>query len=313
MNDLTPWPDNHQPPSLLAIRQQLLEASQTLSTPDDWRAQYQDVWSYVAAWVAQQTQSHAHTPIIGVHGGQGSGKSTLSQALADIYRQVFQWNTVIVSIDDLYLGHQERQTLGQSQHPLLATRGVPGTHDVILGQTLFKQLQQLAPGATLTIPRFDKVSDDRLPPDQWHTVTGPVDLILFEGWCVGCEAVPESQLESPINDLEAHEDADQRWRKGVNRALAQEYQPWFQQLDHLIMLKVPGMDAVFQWRRQQEQENRQNTLGQADRSMDDAALRRFIQHYERLTRNALQDLPDKADLVLELNNQHAVSRITLPA
>jgi len=312
MTDRTPlWPNNHTPQSLPLFRQPSVDVSATLSAPEAWLAQYQDVWVHVAAWVADQKQPGS-TPIIGIHGGQGSGKSTLSQALADIYRQVFQWNTVIVSIDDLYLSHQERQVLSQSQHPLLATRGVPGTHDVILGQKLFRQLQQLAPGETLSMPRFDKVSDDRLPPDQWHTITGPVDLILFEGWCVGCKPVPESQLETPINALETTEDADQRWRQSVNQALAHDYHHWFEQIDRLIMLKVPDMQAVFQWRRRQEQENRNNTQGQSNRSMNDAALQRFIQHYERLTLHALQALPNQADLVLELNPQHAVSRITLP-
>lgn len=308
------WPDSASREAMHAIRQKLLGCrSPALKTmPDAWLEQWEPVWSWVAAWAVQQKQQLPGIPIIGIHGGQGSGKSTLSRALSNLFRQAYGWNIAVVSIDDIYLTHQERQTLSQDIHPLLATRGVPGTHDHTLGQSLFQQLRQLEPGDTLHMPRFDKVSDDRLPETHWHQITGPVDLILFEGWCVGCQAVPEEQLLDPINTLESTEDSDKLWRTQVNHALSHDYKDWFSMIDSLIMLKVPGMEAVFNWRKQQEQENRQNTEGNTDRSMDDAALSRFIQHYERLTRNALRDLPEHADLVLQLNNQHAVSRIELP-
>ena len=311
----TLWPDTRCTPSLTAFQQQLLPHATTAleHLPAPWLSQWSSVWSWVAAWVAEQKHTTSGIPVIGIHGGQGSGKSTLSQALACVFREAYQWNTVVVSIDDLYLGHQDRLDLAQQSHPLLATRGVPGTHDHQLGMALFTQLQQLKQGETLAIPRFDKVSDDRLPESGWHQVHGPVDLILFEGWCVGCQAVAPEELEQPINSLEAREDADKRWRTEVNNALSNDYKIWFGMMDHLIMLQVPGMDAVFNWRKQQEADNRKHAKGDQDRSMDDAALARFIQHYERLTRNALRDLPQQADLVLALNQQHAVSGIELPA
>lgn len=311
----TLWPEGARTASIQHIQQHLLtHASPSLDTlPALWLEQWPSVWSWVAAWVAEQKRTASGIPVIGIHGGQGSGKSTLSQALANLFQQAYQWNTVIVSIDDLYLGHEERQTLSRNVHPLLATRGVPGTHDHQLGIDLFSRLQKLGKGETLSIPRFDKVSDDRLPEASWHQVTGPVDLVLFEGWCVGCAATSSDELDAPMNTLEANEDSDKRWRTEVNNALSNDYKVWFGMMDHLIMLKVPNMEAVFNWRKQQEEENRKNALGEHDRSMDDAALARFIQHYERLTRNALRDLPKHSDLVLELNQQHAVSGIDLPA
>lgn len=278
-------------------------------TPENWLNQWESVWAPVAVWVAEQKRAIGGVPIIGIQGGQGSGKSTLSKALARLYRDALGWNVVTVSMDDLYLTYAERQHLGQECHPLLVTRGVPGTHDHILGRSLFADLKALEPGAMLRMPTFDKASDDRLPESEWQQVFGPVDLILFEGWCVGCRPVPESELQEPINELERIEDKDGHWRRSVNEQLAGAYREWFDLIDRLLLLRVPSMQAVLNWRSQQEVENRKNQRGATARSMDANALARFIQHYERLTRNALRDLPEHADLVLELNSLHLVKRI----
>lgn len=280
------------------------------SLPEGWLEQFEQAWLPVATWLAAKVKQSEQVPVVGVHGGQGSGKSTLSKALAALYKQALGWNCVIVSIDDLYLSHADRQSLAASQHPLLATRGVPGTHDWQLGMALFDQLKQLKEGESLKIPAFDKVSDDRLPEDQWHQITGPVDLVLFEGWCVGTQAASEDSLQKPINELEEKEDVDGSWRTWVNHQLKEPYKDWFAQINWLIMLKVPGMDAVLNWRGQQEVENKKATKGSSDRSLDEAGLKRFIQHYERLTENALTQLPEVADLVLELNSAHKVDKIS---
>ena len=279
------------------------------SVPPAWYCQWQNIWLPLAAWLAERVQTSNRALIVGVHGGQGSGKSTLSIALRDLYQRAFGWNTVVVSLDDLYLSHSTRQTLSQTVHPLLATRGVPGTHDAAAGIALFDQLRSLQAGETLCFPAFDKASDDRLPETQWHQVKGPVDLIIFEGWCVGCEAVSEQELQTPVNTLEAEEDADGHWRRYVNEQLQHTYHDWFAMIDELIMLSVPDMEAVLRWRSQQESGNRANAAGGTDRSMDTAALVRFIQHYERLTRQALKYLPRQATLILEINQAHQVASI----
>ncbi len=302
------WPTSH---ALEAATLATLSANRSAlnDLPAPWLQQFDDVWLPVACWVAQQKLALGGVPVFGIHGGQGSGKSTLSLALSKLLKAALGWNTVIVSIDDLYLPHADRQQLSTDVHPLLATRGVPGTHDATLGMKIFQQLKQLEPGASMMIPAFDKASDDRLPESQWHNCHGPVDLILFEGWCVGCTPESAQQLEQPINELESSEDANGQWRQWVNQQLSGQYAEWFAMLDRLIMLKVPGMNSVLEWRGQQEVENRRNAKGEADRSFNQAGLIRFIQHYQRLTENALRELPAAADLVLELNSAHAVHTI----
>lgn len=291
--------------------QQLIDARSSLSDmPEGWLEQWQTVWLPLAAHLADYRKQFAEAPVIGIHGGQGSGKSTLSKALATLYKKAFNWNVVTVSIDDLYLTYQERQDLSKQIHPLLCTRGVPGTHDAAFGMELFKKLKALKQGESVSFASFDKISDDRLPEEKWHQVSEPVDMILFEGWCVGCQPVVDDELVMPVNELETNEDEDGTWRCWVNDQLEGIYHDWFAMIDYLIMLKVPDMSAVQRWRAQQEEENRHNTQGTEDRSLDQAALARFIQHYERLTREALKTLPETANLVLHINQAHQVSEIT---
>lgn len=303
------WPARlqHNDPRLTAASRSCWQ-----SLPAAWRAQANDVWLPLASEIAQRAQSHRHShhqaAIIGIHGGQGSGKSTLSNALARLYQAAFGWQVAVISIDDLYLSKAERQRLARDIHPLLATRGVPGTHDVHAGITLFEQLRQLQPGQSLSYPAFDKIRDDRCPAAQWHSVRGPLDLILFEGWCVGCRPQPQSQLLTPVNALERTEDPDGRWRHWVNRQLAGDYQNWFSQINWLLTLQVPGMQAVQQWRSQQEQDNRRASHT-PDAGLNEQQLQRFIQHYQRLTEHALQTMPDNANLVLQLNSDHQVADI----
>ena len=306
------WPDNAGPHA--DYLQQILAHGDFPGRdqlPPAWLAQWQTVWANIAADIAARKQLHGAF-IIGIHGGQGSGKSTLSKALAAVFRHAFGWNVVVVSIDDLYLPHASRQQLAATQHRLFATRGVPGTHDAALGEQLFRQLKTLPAGSQLSFPAFDKASDDRLSGEHWHQVQGPVDLVLFEGWCVGCKAVPPEQLSTPVNELEKTEDPDGRWRHEVNRQLADDYARWFAAIDYLLMLRVPDMQAVLNWRSEQELGNQKNAVANSpDRSMDNAALQRFIQHYQRLTEQALRDMPQWADVILTLNHQHQVDAIAL--
>ena len=304
------WPANlHVPEQYLTP---LLNAGDTLnnlSLPAPWTDQWADVWAPLAAVLAS-VKERIGVPVIGIHGGQGSGKSTLSGALRDMYHEVFGWNTVVLSIDDLYLTHQQRQTRAAERHPLLATRGVPGTHDVAMGIRLIRELKALESDEVLRIPAFDKASDDRLPETHWHSIQGPVDMILFEGWCVGCHPVDEQQLQTPFNTLEATEDKDGAWRRAVNDQLAGPYREWFSMIDFLLMLKVPDMRAVLNWRTQQESGNKQSAAGHGpDRSLDAAKLERFIQHYQRLTEQALNNMPGWADLILNQNQHHQVDSI----
>lgn len=227
--------------------------------------------------------------VIGLCGAQGSGKSTLAKVLIQLI-EVRGLRAVTLSLDDLYLTWGERQVLARDIHPLFATRGVPGTHDVALG---IEVISRLARGEDAALPVFDKAADDRS--GNRLTVAGPVDVVLLEGWCVGATALPVAA--KPLNDLESREDPEGIWRRASAAALAGPYQDLFSLIDFQILLAAPGFESVLAWRQEQEAKLRART----GRGMSEAEVARFIQHYERLTRWILQDMPARADVVVELD------------
>lgn len=236
---------------------------------------------------------------IGICGGQGSGKSTLVAALAEqlTLRGV---RVAALSLDDLYLTRAERQALARDVHPLFATRGVPGTHDIALGLATLDALKR---GEAAPLPRFDKASDDRAPPSDWPCAPADTEVLLFEGWCLGASPQEDAALAEPVNDLELREDPDGTWRRHVNAALTGDYQGLFHRINRLILLAAPSWQIVATWREQQEQELRRKG-GSA--VMSSVEVARFIQHYERLTRHILATMPAYADLTVRLGPEREV-------
>ncbi len=233
--------------------------------------------------------------VLGVCGAQGSGKSTLSEGLAGRLENE-GINAALLSLDDLYLPPESRPV---DVSPLFATRGVPGTHDVTLGERVFASLKA---GQPTRLPRFDKANDRPLAESDWPEITAP-DVIIFEGWCVGTHPQADSELAEPVNDLEREDDGI--WRRAVNEALKGPYATLFGHIDRLILLAAPGFEIVRDWRI--EQENTLRTRLKAEgrtgaRVMSDAEVGRFIQYYERLTRHILQTMPAYADLTLQLDS-----------
>ena len=263
---------------------------------------------HIAAAVAA---SRAIVPlVVGICGAQGSGKTTITAILAALLAD--QGLTVAsLSIDDLYLGRAARLALAAAIHPLLRTRGVPGTHDVAAGRRLLVAAGAKAPFA---LPRFDKATDDPAPRASWTAVAGPVDVFLFEGWCVGAVPQPAAALERPVNPLEAIEDATGVWRRHVNDSLAGPYRSLFARLDLLLLLQAPSFDVVAGWRAEQEDKLR-TALSLAGRhgGQSAAELDRFIMHFERITRHILAEMPDRADIVIGLDRHRRVDRLLLPA
>lgn len=240
--------------------------------------------------------------IVGVCGSQGSGKSTVCKTLTARFSAA-GLKVANLSLDDLYLPQAARVQLAELVHPLLRTRGVPGTHDTKLG---IHTLHDLARAGEVKLPRFDKARDDRRPVESWDSIAAPVDLVLFEGWCVGARPQGLEALTQPINALEANEDVDGRWRRYVNDVLGGEYQRLFAKIDLLVLLAAPSFDVVLKWRTQQEHELRAQAEGDQSGVMSDAQLARFIQHYERLTKHVLIEMPPRADLVIRLAEDRSV-------
>jgi len=278
---------------------------QALGLPPSARPAVEEFHAPLADWLAAQHASLGRTMRVGLCGAQGSGKSTAAIVLRHLLAAK-GLNVAALSIDDLYLTRAERRALAETVHPLLATRGPPGTHDVALGRTVLEALGQPGPTA---IPFFDKALDDRRPLADWPVFDGPADIILFEGWCVGALPEPAEALTPPINALERDEDADGVWRRYVNQALL-DYQPMFASLDRLILIAAPSFAVVERWRGEQEAKLRAASPAIGARVMTHAQVARFIQHYERLTRAILAEMPTRADALVELREDRALRRLS---
>lgn len=252
----------------------------------------------ILARIAQaRSASHRALLVVGICGAQGSGKSTLVARLAALLGEDGV-RVATLSLDDLYLPRAERQRLAAEVHPLFATRGVPGTHDIALGMATIAALQR---GEGAPLPRFSKAADDRVPVSEWPHAAADCEVLLLEGWCLG--ARPQTDVTEPVNSLEAEEDPQAVWRNYANAALAGDYQALFARLDLLVLLAAPDWPVVARWREQQEAELR--AIG-GPAVMSSAEVTRFIQHYERLTRWILQEMPDRADLVVRLGEGREV-------
>jgi len=244
--------------------------------------------------------------VIGICGAQGSGKTTLAEAAVQACTAK-GLAAAMLSIDDLYLTRAEREELAHAIHPLFATRGPPGTHDLELGGRV---LDAFGGGEAVRLPRFDKANDDRLPPDAWAPAPPGCEVLLLEGWCVGARPQDEDALADPINELEAGEDPEGIWRRYVNRVLGDTYQKFFASIDKLVMLAAPGFEVVHLWRLQQEEELAVSARRDANAVMSEPEIARFIQHYERLTRHMLAEMPVRADLLVRLDTERRPLEIT---
>lgn len=280
-------------------------------------AHYKDLtgdylWPLVQDMHAHYQASEYNRPwLVGLQGTQGSGKSTVCLFIKALLEKCFNYSVLILSIDDFYLTHAERESLSKTVHPLLKTRGVPGTHDVDLALTTLEKISR-GRGETLAVPVFNKAIDDRVAETDWPKVENNIDIILFEGWCVGATPQTDRQLEQPINLLEKLEDESGKWRNFVNEQLKDQYRILFERIDNLIVLKAPSFKQVYEWRLLQESKLTEKLSIHDDRSRIQSAeqIRRFVAHYERLTNHCLNVLPQLASWTIDLNENHDMVKLT---
>ncbi len=245
--------------------------------------------------------------IIGLSGGQGSGKSTIAQILKIILESKFKLNIVYFSIDDFYKTFKQRKKMSKKIHKLFLTRGVPGTHDTSLLKDVLKSLlkKNFKP---FLIPLFDKSNDDRYPKKNWKRIIKKPDIIIFEGWCVSAKYQAKS-LRKPINKLEKEHDKDLIWRKKVNNELKNKYNKIFRLIDKNIFLKVPNFSYVYKWRILQEK--RLKFLSKGKKIMTENEVKKFVMHYERVTRDMIRDFKISADVVIGIDKKHRFYKIKM--
>lgn len=245
---------------------------------------------------------------IGINGCQGSGKSTLTDFIAEYLSHKFGLNIAILSLDDFYHDQQHRLTLAENVHPLLKTRGVPGTHNTELMQHVLTSLNE--GNLPVALPRFNKATDNPHPIESWPVISDTPDIVIFEGWSWGVPPQSAQELAEPINELEADKDPDGLWRQFSNTAISTEYASLYSFMDYWVMLKAPTFECVSQWRKEQEHKLAASNPGDDSGVMSDQEVDVFIQHYQRLTEHCLEHIPAISNIVLSLDKERKILSVT---
>jgi len=243
---------------------------------------------------------------VGLAGGQGTGKTTTSSLIKIILSKYFKLDVFRISIDDFYKTRKERISLSKRIHPMLLTRGVPGTHDINMMLNFFKKSKSKK-FKRLKLPIFNKAIDDRLSKKHWYDLKKKPDVIIFEGWCVGAKSEKNNTLKKTINSMEKTEDQKQIWRKYVNDQLKSKYKKLYSQLNCLIYLKAKDFSLLQKWRLKQERKlwvKSKKNLNTKIMSKDNVLT--FMQTYQRVTQNMFKYTPKYASVIINLNSNHQI-------
>ena len=258
-------------------------------------------------WIERKYKKKGKTLFLGVSGGQGSGKTTVTGILKIILKKFFKRQIHVSSIDDFYKTLEERNKMSNKIHSLFKTRGVPGTHDINLVKKFFNFIKK-EKFRKIKLPKFEKARDDRLKKKYWYSVKKKPEIVILEGWCVGAKPQTNSLIRKPINILEKYEDRDLIWRKYVNEKLKKEYKKLFAMIDYLIFMKVPNFNMVFKWRLLQENKLRKKSYLRT-KVMSYNEIKRFIMFYQRITLQMIKDLSKSASVVMLLKKNHEIKKV----
>jgi len=259
----------------------------------------------ICFWIAKKS-NNKKPYFVGLAGGQGTGKTTISSIIKIILEKYFKLNVFKISIDDFYKTRKERIDLSKKVHPMLLTRGVPGTHDINMMLDFFKKSKSKK-FKEMKLPNFNKAIDDRFPKNKWNKINKRPDVIIFEGWCVGARAEPSKNLKKSINSMEKANDQKLIWRKYVNQQLKTKYKKLYSQLNCMIYLKAKNFSLLQKWRLKQEHKLWLKTKKKGGHKiMSKGDVINFMQTYQRITQNMFKNMPKYASIILNLNSNHQI-------
>jgi len=261
----------------------------------------------ISFWIENKYKKKGETLILGFSGGQGSGKTTVTGILKIILKKFFKRRIYVSSIDDFYKALEDRNKISNKIHPLLKTRGVPGTHDINLVKNFFNIIRKKK-FKKIKLPKFEKAGDNRAKKKYWFNIKQKPEIVILEGWCVGAKPQLSSLLKKPINILEKYEDKDLIWRKHANHKLKKEYKKLFAMIDYFIFMKIPYFNMVFKWRLLQEKKLIKKSQFKK-KIMSYNEIKRFIMFYQRITLQMIKDLSKSASIVMLLNKNHEIKKV----
>lgn len=249
--------------------------------------------------------------IVGLQGPQGSGKTTLTRQLVDTLGKPTSpderpLRVAVFSVDDLYLPFAGLQSVAQRNpgNVLLEGRGQPGTHDIELGSKVLSALTAINEDSdgrsrTVSLPIFDKSQNDGRGDRSKKTVAvnAPLDLVLFEGWCLGFRSLQPSELDHRYLKQQLQEEASApaffikhplAHIRCINENLRRLEAEWYPHIDAFVQL-IPtsaganasgqytsSLSTVFDWRLQAEHDMKAANGG---KGMSDQEVHTFVERY----------------------------------
>lgn len=239
-----------------------------------------------------------------IAGSQGAGKSTLAKIFKLVLENAYKKKVMLLSIDDYYLSKNKRNKLSKNIHPLLITRGVPGTHDIVaLKNDIINFQKKKFP---INTPRFNKLKDDI---SSKKNIIKKAEILLLEGWCCGSPSINKKYLFQNINRLETIFDKNKKWRQYYNSQLKKDYKKVFSLFDQQIYIQPPSFSYILKWRYNQE---KNNALKSRNKDfMNKKELQKFIQHYEKLTKWMMKTMPAKADILIKIDSNQKIKKVVI--
>ena len=239
-----------------------------------------------------------------IAGSQGSGKSTLTTVLKLVLEKFYKKKVMLLSIDDYYLSKNKRLELSKKIHPLLITRGVPGTHNIsVLKKDIINFQKKKFP---IVAPLFNKLKDDI---SSKKKIIKKAEILLLEGWCCGSPPISRDYLFKNINRLESTLDKNKAWRQYYNFQLQKDYKKVFSLFDKQIYIQAPSFTYISKWRYAQEESNALKSKG--EKFMKKKDLHKFIQHYEKLTKWMIKTMPAKADMLIKIDKNQKIKKVVI--
>ncbi|MEH2314730.1 MAG: glycerate kinase [Nostoc sp.] len=262
-----------------------------------------DLWLPLGIKLASQRQQLGRPLIQGILGGQGTGKTTMSNVLKLILNQL-GYRTLSLSLDDLYKTYSDRLVLTQ-QDPRLIWRGPPGTHDVDLGLNVLDQIRQLQ--SPVMVPRFDKSAYGGAGNRTTPEMVTDVDIVLFEGWFVGVRPIDPNIFDTAPPPIIT--DEDRAFARDINFRL-HDYLPLWERLDSLIVLYPTDYRYSLKWRKQAEQQ----MIAAGKSGMINAEIEQFVNYFWRSLHPELFIKPlvkdaTEVDLVIEIHADHSFGQV----
>lgn len=126
-----------------------------------------------------------------ISGSQGIGKTTILEILNKNFYKFFGKKILTLSLDDFYYDKDQRDKLSKNIHPLLITRGVPGTHNITKILNVIEKFNESK--YPIKVPIFNKLKDSRSR--KQRIIYKKTDIIILEGWCCGSPPINKKYLQ----------------------------------------------------------------------------------------------------------------------